>query len=241
MKRNVSLEEISDGRLYGVNDMVKADCRGCEGCFQCCTGMGSSVILDPLDVYRMQKGLGKGLRELLAEGLVELNVADGVILPNLKMTGRQERCVFLDGNGRCGIHESRPGICRLFPLGRYYENGDFKFFLQTKECRFRSRSKVKVSKWIDTPEQARNHDFICAWHTLQNRIGEAAAWAAGEADDAAAEASVVKKKEMEMEEAKRLNLTMLQTFYLEPYDVELGFYEQFAERMQRFEEEAWNL
>ncbi|MCI8697171.1 MAG: YkgJ family cysteine cluster protein, partial [Lachnospiraceae bacterium] len=25
MKRNVTLEEISDGRLYGGNDMVKAD------------------------------------------------------------------------------------------------------------------------------------------------------------------------------------------------------------------------
>ena len=27
MRREVSLEEISDGRLYELNDMVKADCR----------------------------------------------------------------------------------------------------------------------------------------------------------------------------------------------------------------------
>ena len=32
MLRNCSLDEISDGRLYEANDMVKADCRGCEGC-----------------------------------------------------------------------------------------------------------------------------------------------------------------------------------------------------------------
>ena len=85
MKRNVSLAEISDGRLYKSNDMVKADCHGCRGCNKCCTGMGDSVILDPYDLYRMQRGLGKGLPVLLAEGAAELHVEDGVILPNLKM------------------------------------------------------------------------------------------------------------------------------------------------------------
>ena len=32
MKRNVELSEISDGRLYTANDMVKADCFDCQGC-----------------------------------------------------------------------------------------------------------------------------------------------------------------------------------------------------------------
>ena len=30
MRRDVTLEEISDGKLYGSNDMVKADCRIAE-------------------------------------------------------------------------------------------------------------------------------------------------------------------------------------------------------------------
>ena len=65
MKRNVSLEEISDGRLYGRNDMVKADCHGCNGCSECCHDMGNSVILDPFDVYRLEAGLGKGMGLLM--------------------------------------------------------------------------------------------------------------------------------------------------------------------------------
>ena len=32
MERNVSMDEISDGKLYGLNDMVRADCGGCKGC-----------------------------------------------------------------------------------------------------------------------------------------------------------------------------------------------------------------
>ena len=49
MIRNEKLEDISDGRLYDANDMVKAYCDECKGCHACCTGMGSSIILDPLD------------------------------------------------------------------------------------------------------------------------------------------------------------------------------------------------
>lgn len=212
MKRNVSLSEISDGRLYGENDMVRADCHGCAGCFQCCVGMGSSVILDPYDVYRLQSGTGKTLAELLSEEKVELNVVDGVILPNLRMAGEEERCGFLNAEGRCGIHGSRPGICRLFPLGRYYENGDFRYFLQTGECRENSRSKVKVGKWIDTPDQGRYHDFVRRWHYYLSDLEKEVA---GREDS---------------EAAKQLNLFLLQCFYLTPYDTEQDFYEQFERR-----------
>ena len=92
MERNVSMDEISDGRLYGLNDMVKADCRDCEGCSACCRGMGTSIVLDPLDIYRLTAGLGESFEKLLAGG-VELNLADGMILPNLRMAGEKEQCV----------------------------------------------------------------------------------------------------------------------------------------------------
>lgn len=216
MRRNVSLEEISDGRLYGENDMVKADCHGCRGCSLCCTDMGNSVILDPYDVYRLQAGLGKTLSCLLEEGAAQLNVVDGIVLPNLRMCGEEQRCYFLDGEGRCGIHQSRPGICRLFPLGRFYEKGDFKYFLQIGECTAHNRSKVKVAKWIDTPNPGRNHAFVRDWHALLKDLEEKAAGAE------------------DPEGPKRLNLSMLRTFFMTEYDVEQDFYGQFEERRKQF-------
>ena len=216
MKRNVSLAEISDGRLYRGSDMVRADCHGCRGCYKCCTKMGYSVILDPCDIYRLQEGPGKGLSQLLEEEAAELHVVDGIILPNLKMKGRQERCAFLNQEGRCSIHASRPGICRLFPLGRYYENGDFRYFLQVNECPVQGRTKVRVSKWIDTPDQDKNHVFLCRWHGLLNDLEEAVA---GREDS---------------EEAKRLNLALLQVFFMKPYETDRDFYGQFEERVGIF-------
>lgn len=215
MKRNVSLTEISDGRLYDENDMVKADCHGCQGCSRCCQGMGNSIILDPYDVYRLTVGLNTTMEELLKDA-VELNVVDGVILPNLKMTGEGEQCSFLNAEGRCSIHAYRPGICRLFPLGRYYENGSFKYFLQTGECAGRNPTKIKVSKWIDTPNSVQNREFVTRWHYLLNEVEELIA---DNEEDAF---------------RKNLNLFVLNTFYLTPYDGEQDFYRQFEERYARF-------
>lgn len=213
MKRNVDLAEISDGRLYSVNDMAKLGCQECAGCSACCRGMGNSIVLDPFDVYRLSRKLQKSFEELLAAHL-ELNVVDGIILPNLKLTGLNEACTFLNSEGRCSIHDSRPGICRLFPLGRFYENGDYKYFLQVNECLKQNRTKVKIEKWIDTPQYGRYKKFILTWHYFLNDVEE-----------------LIKSSEDE-DFSKQCCMLILQAFYLKPYDLSKDFYEQFEERLQ---------
>ena len=43
-------------------------------------------------------------------------------MPNLKMQKSDGRCAFLREDNLCNIHTIRPGICRMFPLGRYWED-----------------------------------------------------------------------------------------------------------------------
>ena len=171
MIRECSLEEISDGRIYELNDMVKADTGRCEGCYKCCTGMGNSIILDPYDIWNIKEITGSSFQELLNMGNIELNLVDGLILPNLKMND-EDKCSFLDGNGRCSIHPSRPGICRIFPLGRVYDGEGFKYFLQKDQCVKDNRSKVKVKKWIDTDNLDGNQQFISQWHYFIRYVGD---------------------------------------------------------------------
>ena len=106
MRRDVTLEEISDGKLYGSNDTVERCVQDCRGCCDCCKGMGDSVVLDPYDVWRLGRGLHKSADGLMAKEL-ELSVVDGNILPHLAMTGEEESCVFLNEEGRCSVHEYR--------------------------------------------------------------------------------------------------------------------------------------
>ena len=97
MERNVTMAEISDGKLYSRDDMVKAGCDDCRGCSACCHGMGNSIVLDPYDVYRLTTLRGDTLEHLLEEKKVEWNVVDGQILPNLALrSGADEACGFLD-------------------------------------------------------------------------------------------------------------------------------------------------
>lgn len=56
-------------------------------------GWEPPVVLDPFDAYRMTAGTGKTFEALLA-GPLELNVVDGIILPNLKMAGRRRPVPF---------------------------------------------------------------------------------------------------------------------------------------------------
>lgn len=214
MKREVSLDEISDGKLYGLNDMVKADCHDCKGCSECCHGMGESIILDPFDVLRLEQGLGVTFEQLLAGESLELHVVDGIILPNLKMTGTSERCAFLDETGRCRIHKFRPGVCRLFPLGRFYEDRDFRYFLQIHECPHPSRTKIKVRKWIDTPNLREYEDFIRKWHYLLSDV-ESALCASGSE-----------------ELSREWNLYLLREFYQTPFTDETRFFEEFDVRLE---------
>jgi len=217
MERNISLDEISDRKLYELNDLVKADCNDCKGCFACCQGMGNSITLDPLDIYQLLINLNNTFEELVTDK-IELNVVAGIIMPNLKMTGLLERCSFLNSEGRCGIHIFRPGICRLFPLGRYYENHAFKYFLQVYECKKKNKSKIKVRKWIDTPDIKNNERFVIDWHYFIK------------------ESQNIVRNTQEDNLIKDINMYILKNFYIKPYDANIDFYLQFNERLSEAKE-----
>ncbi len=209
MQRDLS--EISDGKIYRWNDMARVSCNDCEGCSSCCRDMEDTVKIDPYDAYMLSKGLGVPFETLL-EKKAELGVEDGMILPHLKTAGA---CVFLDGSGRCSIHAFRPGICRLFPLGRIYEEGKVSYILQVGECQKENRSKVKIGKWIGIPEHTEYEAFVLAWYRLRK------------------EAQAVIAAQQEEELIKTLNMFLLHNFYLKPYDTEQLFYPQFQKRLEQ--------
>ena len=212
MERHISLNEISDGKLYGLNDMVRAGCNGCKGCSACCRGMGNTIILDPYDISLLTNHLNTTFEMLMADR-IELNVVDGFALPNLKMTGDEEACTFLSNEGRCEIHPFRPGFCRLFPLGRYYEQDNFHYILQVHECHYPTKTKVKVRNWLDIPNIKEYEAYVLDWHFFLKDL------------------QAVMKKNQDHTVLKQLNLYVLKLFYMKPYEKAADFYPQFYERL----------
>ncbi len=205
--------------LFHANDMVKAGCNDCRGCFHCCQGMGDSIVLDPYDVWQLETNLHTTFAGLLREK-VELRVEEGLILPCLAMQGEAERCGFLNEENRCGIHAFRPGLCRLFPLGRRYEEEGLSYFLLEEACVSQNHTKVKIKKWLGVPELKRYEAFLVRWHGIRKGLKERT-WACAGEDE---------------ELLKQINLNLLHTFYEEQYAPK-DFYGQFEERARRFEKE----
>ena len=203
-------------RFYDLNDLVRADCHDCMGCSSCCRDMGDSILLDPYDAFQLEKA-GKSVQTLLEGGEVALTVWEGMILPHLQMNEGTGACSFLSEEGRCSIHDSRPGICRLFPLGRNYADGTMNYFLLEHACENHSRSKIRVSRWLGVEPAGTYHEFVLEWHDFRHEMLDILS-------------------EAEKEQAKQLNLYLLRTFFLTPYDTASDFYPQFAKRAARIRE-----
>lgn len=219
MERTIDLLEISDGKIYGLNDMAKLGANNCAGCSACCRDRGDSVTLDPYDVYQLKKGLGLSFEQLL-NGKVELSVVEGLIRPSLTMTltGHKDangepatKCVFLNEQARCDVHGFRPGLCRLFPLGRIYEEDGIAYILLKDECARENRTKEKIKKWIGIADMAAYEKYVFAWHDFQKKMQEA-----------------VSHEEEAV--AKQANMFILQKFYVEDFGPD--FYEDFYKKLE---------
>ena len=91
----------------------------CNRCMRCC--YGKRIPLNPYDLVRLAEVLGKSTGEVLEE-----HTDNGVLL---KVDDEREGapCIFLGPEG-CGVHQGRPGACRVYPLGRTVQlNGNEGF------------------------------------------------------------------------------------------------------------------
>ncbi len=224
MKREGDLASLTDGKLYRSNDMARLGCNDCEGCSACCRGMGNSVVLDPYDVWRLEQGLGIPFAQMIGQQ-VQLSVVDGLILPSLNMETESGACPFLNEAGRCSIHAFRPGICRLFPLGRYYHDGGFSYVLMTGECKKENRSKVKIDKWLGEPDLKSYEQFILEWKQVLEAAREQMKMPVQEGNQSGSETVLAQQKQN--------SLLLLQKYYLTPYNED--FFGEFAVRSEKMQ------
>ncbi len=205
----------SDGKFYNLSDMPKVNCHDCSGCSKCCQGMGDSVVLDPYDIYQFRKYGNISAEQLLQEQKIELGIKDRMVVPHIKMDEWLDQCPFLNREGRCSIHSYRPGICRLFPLGRNFEDGKLNYILLSELCDKTNRSKEKVSRWLGVEPASKYHDFVLLWHDFRKEME-----------------GVFEQADEEQE--KVLTMYLVRTFFLQPYDVMEDFYPQFEAKVDKY-------
>lgn len=171
-------EELAKRGLTVVKDSDTFNFR-CTCCGACCRNR-EDILLNAFDITRIQKYLSISFEELLKKYL-ELYIGSESRLPIIRIRpmGQNRICPFLL-KGKCRIHEVKPTVCALFPLGRVSARNDKTgleetiYCLQKITCGASDKSN-QVGEWVRNSISEDSISFGRSWAEL---IGKMAEWLA---------------------------------------------------------------
>ncbi|SFG72450.1 hypothetical protein SAMN04487761_14222 [Lachnospiraceae bacterium C7] len=206
-------------RLFKASEMARIACTECSGCGDCCKNMGDTIKVDPYDFWKLSLNLGATFEELTSK-YIGMHVEEGIVTLNMMLSSETNKCVFLNDEDRCSIHKFRPGICRLFPLGRNYEDGKFDYFIVEEACGGFKKHKIKIDKWLGINNLKDYEKFISVWHYFIKNLQE---YVLNTNDE---------------QGAKILNMLIIKEFYMKPFETndDNGFYVEFYYRLEKLKE-----
>lgn len=145
----------------------------CKQCGKCCINR-EDILLNPKDLYNISKELGLAPRDTIAQYCeVYLGQNSRIPIVRLKPRGSIKRCPLLRDR-KCSVHNAKPTVCALFPLGRSIkleaketdpnaiERARIQYIINPIECGDRSEEHT-VREWVESfGIPIHDNDFI-AW------------------------------------------------------------------------------
>ena len=89
----------------------------CRRCGKCCIHQ-DTILLNTRDIFNIAKKQGRTMRDVI-EAYTEVYIGRNSRVPvvHLLSNGPKGACPLLV-DGRCSVHDCKPAVCALFPLGR---------------------------------------------------------------------------------------------------------------------------
>lgn len=90
----------------------------CRKCGKCCKNQ-NEILFSPRDIFRIAQKLEQSPLEIL-KSCTEIYIGQQSRIPvvHLLMQGQKNACPFLSEHNLCSIHDVKPFVCALYPLGR---------------------------------------------------------------------------------------------------------------------------
>lgn len=165
-KPSVSIQVAgSDAKVLSEPDLLQLSC-GIFGCTSNCCTKSAPIILNPYEIALICRESKLSYEDLL--DIVETDRAKGF---PLVMLPRDPACHFWTGRG-CRIYQARPLACRLFPLGRVYDNGQSHIVLpQLNVCSGLASSPAKtVADYLREQDTSASIRMADRWIEFVNEI-----------------------------------------------------------------------
>lgn len=138
----------------------------CSACGACCKNVRDSILLEPLDAFRIVReyikngfyGTGDEILDQIAE-LKELSRGFYVFV--LKTVNDSGVCGMLKDN-RCTIYPARPRTCRLYPFTvDPSADGSMKWYLCTEQSHHFGKGSVTAREWQRRNLSGEDEEYLC--------------------------------------------------------------------------------
>lgn len=145
----------------------------CEMCGNCCRNRSDPILLTGADVYRIACTLGQTMIDVVTDN-TRGYIGDTSHLPVIALEERMDgSCRFLR-KGRCMVHQSKPAVCALYPLGRIYnfQDNSFHYFVNPKTCQsyHKSEKSWTLQEWLDLFKIEESEEMARVWNRLMGGL-----------------------------------------------------------------------
>ena len=165
-------EEIEQ-QLMDLDSEFRFKCRKCG---KCCKHQ-DTILFNPGDIFNIARKLHMTPEAVIKE-YAETYIGSASRIPVVHMVphGQNAACPFLK-DGLCSIHDCKPTVCALFPLGRVVLNAEalekgledgqveVKYILNDIDCGSRKRVNT-VREWLARFGIPEHDDFFLLWSRL---------------------------------------------------------------------------
>ena len=177
-KRLQQIAENFENMKIGADDKFRFSCKQCG---KCCTER-EDILLSAFDLFRASKKLGLTPNEFVNE-YCDTYVGDTskMVIVRLMPRGSIRRCPLLKDR-KCSIHDAKPMVCAMFPIGRAFKLDPSKpgaEQISTKNIQFifngahcGNAEEHTVREWFDSFGIPIEDDFFVEWQKAISEIGE---------------------------------------------------------------------
>lgn len=218
LRTGEGLEHLEE-HLLDLDSTFRFKCRRCG---KCCIHQ-DTILLNTRDIFRIARKKNMTMQGVI-EAYTETYIGQSSRIPvvHLLSNGPGDACPLLK-DGRCSVHDCKPTVCALFPLGRVVMGQRFgepiedldqiqvKYILNDHSCGSSAEIRT-VRSWLAQFSIPEHDEFYLVWNKVVMSLLPA-----------------VRKLEAEQVSEPVLNLfweTLFQILYLD-YDTSCDFLPQF--------------
>lgn len=211
----------------------------CRHCGKCCTHQ-DTILLTARDIFRIARRQNRPPFEVVQD-YTEVYLGGNSLVPvvHLLSNGPGGTCPLLGADKRCTVHDCKPTVCALYPLGRVLVNADpskpltvdaakqVRYILNDHDCGSHKK-KHTVREWLAQFGIPENDDFFLRWNHCILKISETVRSTVGNGE-------MVNPEKLSLNVRNALWGKIFPLLYLY-YDFHQDFMEQFTQNVEIIED-----